>query len=358
MPSISIALATYNGERYLAEQLHSLAAQTLLPAELVICDEASTDGTIAVAEAFAATAPFPVHIHRNPERLGFRRNFMQAAGHCSSELIGFCDQDDVWHPGKLAVLAGFLADPGMMLAYHNARLVDAAGKPFGRIRERDDPTRISEALGVNPWSFPQGFTMVFRRELLLLSPLQALSADYTCAGEILAHDQWIYLLATIFGRVADVADLLADYRQHGANLYGIVHKPKTRRDRWNEKFEKFSDFRRYAHACDRIVLILTEAAALPLPGDLPARRTAAAARFTELAEFYRRRGIAYAAPSPALRLGGWLALARAGGYGKQRRWSFGDKEAIRDLVLGVALGKLRRRTGNDPVRDWSLQVNG
>ncbi len=357
MPSVSIALATYNGEKYIGEQLDSLAAQTLRPAELVVCDEASSDGTVAAVEAFATTAPFPVHITRNPERLGYRRNFMKAAGVCQGELIAFCDQDDIWHPEKLRVMAAFFADPGMMLASHNARLVDADGKPFGQIRDYEHATQVFEAMAFTPWAFPQGFTMVFRRELLVLSPLQHLSLDYTFVGEMLAHDQWIYLLATIFGRIANVADLLADYRQHGSNLYGIAHKPKTRRDRWNEKFEKFSNFRHYADACDRIVQILDAAAQLPLPDDFPHRRTAAAARFRELAELYRRRGIAYAAASPVERLRGWLALARAGGYGKHQAWSFGRKELVRDFVLGVCLGKLRRRTGNEPTRDWSLSVN-
>lgn len=357
MPSVSVALATYNGEKFIRKQLESLAAQTLLPTELVVCDEASSDGTVAAIEDFAAKSPFPVHIHRNPERLGYRRNFMKTAEMCQGELIAFCDQDDIWHPEKLQVMAAFFADPSMMLAFHNARLVDANGNPFGKIREQGYATQVFEPMAFTPWAFPQGFTMVFRRELLALSPLQHLSLDYTLAGEMLAHDQWIYLLATIFGRIADVAELLADYRQHGSNLYGIRHTTKTRRERLNEKFDKFSNFLHYAAACDRIVDILDAAAQLPLPSNFPERRTAAAARFRELARLYRHRGIAYAAASPIGRLRSWLALARAGGYGKHQAWSFGQNELVRDFVLGVCLGKLRRRTGADPVRDWSLTVN-
>ena len=87
---ISIALATYQGERYLAQQLDSLVAQRLQPAELVVGDDGSTDGTMHIVRAFAARAPFPVRIHVNQERLGYRRNFIEIAGRCRSPLTAFC----------------------------------------------------------------------------------------------------------------------------------------------------------------------------------------------------------------------------------------------------------------------------
>ncbi|MGI4744834.1 MAG: glycosyltransferase, partial [Janthinobacterium lividum] len=88
-PSISIAMATYNGARYLRQQLDSLARQTYLPAELVVTDDMSTDGTEAVVMEFAATAPFPVRFFRNEQRLGYRHNFTRAVSYCTSDLIAF-----------------------------------------------------------------------------------------------------------------------------------------------------------------------------------------------------------------------------------------------------------------------------
>ena len=87
MPSVSIALATHNGEKYLAAQLESLSRQTTLPAELVVTDDASVDRTRDVLGEFAATAPFPVRLHQNETRLGYRANFMRAAALCGSDLI-------------------------------------------------------------------------------------------------------------------------------------------------------------------------------------------------------------------------------------------------------------------------------
>ena len=65
--SVSVAMATYNGAAYLARQLDDLAAQSILPAELVICDDGSTDNTLAILERFAITAPFAVRAHRNSD---------------------------------------------------------------------------------------------------------------------------------------------------------------------------------------------------------------------------------------------------------------------------------------------------
>ena len=76
--SVSVAMATYNGAAYLARQLDDLAAQSILPAELVICDDGSTDNTLAILERFAITAPFAVRAHRNSERLATARTSSNA----------------------------------------------------------------------------------------------------------------------------------------------------------------------------------------------------------------------------------------------------------------------------------------
>ena len=92
-----------NGRKHIRRQLDSLAAQTLIPAELVVTDDGSDDDTISVVDAFAKNAPFAVKVFRNEVRLGYRKNFMRAASLCQSELIAFCDQDDYWYPNKIEV---------------------------------------------------------------------------------------------------------------------------------------------------------------------------------------------------------------------------------------------------------------
>ena len=118
MKKISIAMATYNGARFLRQQLDSFARQTLLPSELVVCDDGSTDSTMTIVDAFSRSAPFPIVIVNNTVRLGYTANFLQAAQMCQGELIAFSDQDDEWLPQKLAsiVRAGHESD-ALLLAH-------------------------------------------------------------------------------------------------------------------------------------------------------------------------------------------------------------------------------------------------
>ena len=84
---ISIAMATYNGGKYLREQLDSFLAQTRLPDELVITDDCSTDDTLAIIETFAATAPFEVRWERNEQNLGYTGNFNKALMKAAGDLV-------------------------------------------------------------------------------------------------------------------------------------------------------------------------------------------------------------------------------------------------------------------------------
>ncbi|MGA8529432.1 MAG: glycosyltransferase, partial [Acidobacteriaceae bacterium] len=125
---ISVAMATYNGEKYIREQLDSIARQSLLPYELVVTDDGSTDGTLEMVEDFARSAPFPVKIHRNDVRLGFADNFFKAASLCEGELIAFSDQDDVWLEDKLSVCSSHFVDPDVFLVAHSAWTLLASGE--------------------------------------------------------------------------------------------------------------------------------------------------------------------------------------------------------------------------------------
>ena len=93
---ISVALATYQGEQFLPEQLDSYLNQTRLPDELCVSDDGSGDGTIRIIEEFRRKAPFPVRLVAPAGRFGSNRNFEHAATNCTGDVILFSDQDDVW----------------------------------------------------------------------------------------------------------------------------------------------------------------------------------------------------------------------------------------------------------------------
>src|SRR2546423_9801109 len=119
---ISIAMATRNAGRHLTPLLDSLARQTRLPAELVVHDDGSEDGTVAMLETFAAHAPFPLRIERAARPVGHVGGFLRAAELCESDSVAFCDQDDVWIESKLEVCAGLMERSGATLALHTTRV--------------------------------------------------------------------------------------------------------------------------------------------------------------------------------------------------------------------------------------------
>jgi glycosyltransferase involved in cell wall biosynthesis len=226
--TISVALCTYNGTRFLEEQLASLAAQERLPDELVVCDDRSTDNTVDLLESFARTAPFPVRIHVNLENLGSTHNFDRAMRLCAGSLIAFCDQDDIWHPKRLSECARALRDDSRLgLVFSNGELIDDTGARLpGRlwdnftfdhaIRKR---IRRGDMLPLVRYRFVTGATMMFRSSL----------RDYLCpaAGEWL-HDGWIAALIACMAGVSFLEQPLIRYRIHAQQQVGTGTGPRKR----------------------------------------------------------------------------------------------------------------------------------
>src|SRR5271156_421330 len=129
---ISVALCTYNGERFLPQQLAGIQQQTRLPDELVVCDDRSTDRTLAMLGEFAAAVSFPVEIISNTETLGSTKNFEQAIRLCGGDLIALSDQDDLWYPNRLERSEQeFMAHPQAGLVFSDADVIDDQNRPLG-----------------------------------------------------------------------------------------------------------------------------------------------------------------------------------------------------------------------------------
>ena len=147
--TISIAMCTYNGDRFLREQSESILNQTRLPDHLIVCDDGSTDTTRSLLEQFARKSPFPVELRFNSRNLGVTRNFEQALMACRSDFIALCDQDDLWHPRKLERLTEVLeANPQAGFACSNAELIDRYPELCGMCRKSISPFCSSSHRGI------------------------------------------------------------------------------------------------------------------------------------------------------------------------------------------------------------------
>jgi glycosyltransferase involved in cell wall biosynthesis len=219
---ISIAMATFNGARFIAEQLDSLAAQTLLPDELVVTDDGSTDDTLVIVERFARTAPFAVQVHRNPARLRHSRNFEAAIARCVGDLIFYSDQDDVWFPDKLeTVAARFHSDPRIHVVLNGQIITDLDLNHKG-VTLLDN----MRAFGLDADRLQSGCCTAFRKtwgDILLPIPDKA---DEFFADGFLSTDGWINELAILLDVRAFIEQPLQYFRRHGANTTDhILHQP-------------------------------------------------------------------------------------------------------------------------------------
>lgn len=227
---ISVAMATYNGEKYIRQQLDTIASQTYLPCELVVCDDGSSDGTLDVVRDFSSTVSFPVRIFSNENNLGFANNFLKCASLCTGEWIAFCDQDDIWLPQKLETIKNVIgkSSEDLVLVYHAAELVNEGLESLGRKLPVIDRDQVTPVAGHSGFWFVGGCVMCFKSMLILdidssLRPRDNYQFNQGWrAGKYpwMPHDKWVCLLANISGEVAAVAQVLSLYRRHGFALTG------------------------------------------------------------------------------------------------------------------------------------------
>lgn len=221
-------MCTYNGQRFVAEQVRSILEQSKGVDEIVVSDDGSSDTTLdQVRQTFADfTGRTPELKILTGERLGITRNFARAVGTCTGNVIFLCDQDDVWLPNKVETIASiFENQPDALLVFSNARLVDAdlhnLGKSqFQMVRMTDGLRQSLE--GIDGFetllrrNVVTGATVAFRRELLNI-------ALPFVDGWL--HDEWLAILAAAEGGLRVIDTPLVLYRQHGSNQCGMRPEP-------------------------------------------------------------------------------------------------------------------------------------
>ena len=336
MTAVSVALATYNGERFLLEQLASLARQTRLPAEVVACDDGSTDGTVELLRRFGEEAPFPVRIHQNATRLGFADNFLKAASLCRSELIAFCDQDDVWLEHKLERCAAALGARRSGLVAHRAEVVDAALRPSGR--QLPPRRQLRDLRQLTPWPDWPGFAMVFSAELLSVAdPARRPRCPIVPDDEVMCHDTWAVFVANALGGVVALDEPLVLYRQHGENTAGAPPKQRlgptlaasmvvgSHRYRWLA--ERATEWASYFSRCS------------PVSSEDASALARASALYTRVAEVQTARAAIHDPDRlRRQRLRQLLQVAAGGGYFSRARSGLGGRSLVKDVL--VSLGPL------------------
>lgn len=291
-PKVAVLMATYNGAAHLAAQLQSLAAQDWPHWQLHASDDGSQDATGALLHEFQARmAPGQVRLRRGPAR-GFVANFLSlaCAEDIQADLYAFCDQDDLWLPGKLRRAVDRLSGlPGQQPLLYCARTlnVDAADRPLGLSPAWRRPAAFGNALTQN---VAAGNTIVFNAAARRL--VQRAGADV----QVPVHDWWLYLLVAGCGGCVTYDDApVLRYRQHGANLIGasagLGDRLARARGMWGGRHRAWH--RQHEAALERVADLLhadaaralalfRQARGLPLPRRLAAYRRSGIYRQTAL----------------------------------------------------------------------------
>lgn len=214
MATVSIAIATYNGSRFLAEQLRSILAQTRLPDEIVLSDDKSTDGTVENARGILDRSGIPFLLITNPDSRGSTKNFENAISHCSGDIIFLCDQDDSWYPSKLELQSAILeTDPALGYCFSNADLVDQSLNPI----HKDLWSSLKLHRWIRRYENDQCGTLVLRP--LLTGAASAFRRkpllDAMPFDEGWVHDRWASIFCSAHGIPGKaISQSLFAYRQH------------------------------------------------------------------------------------------------------------------------------------------------
>lgn len=223
MSVVTIVMTTYNGEKYVGEQIDSILSSTYKDIMLQVYDDVSTDSTMDILKKYADTYPDIIHVYQNKTNLGVTRNFLNAISRTTSDYIMLCDQDDVWMPNKipdtLSRVRHMEAQIGQNIpiaVFTDAVITD------GDMKILQDSFFRSGKLNPCKTDLPH---LLMENKLIgctvmINSPLRKIIQSYSLPRQARFHDWWIALIAVSFGRIGFIAEPTMYYRQHGKNVVG------------------------------------------------------------------------------------------------------------------------------------------
>ena len=201
---ISVCMATFNGEKYISEQIDSILSQLGVDDELIVSDDGSTDNTLQILRSYHDKR---LKLTQNVQRHGFVGNFENALRQSKGDVIFLSDQDDVWKGNKVEIIMSSLESYSLVI--HDAELINGQGKALGR--RYYSTMHCHTSFLANLWKTRWlGCCMAFRRDVL----------DYCLPfpPKIVAHDYWIGMMGMLKFRYCFIDDVLIGYRRHGGNV--------------------------------------------------------------------------------------------------------------------------------------------
>jgi glycosyltransferase involved in cell wall biosynthesis len=208
---VSIVLATYNGEKYLAQQLESLFNQTYSNIEIIAVDDCSSDNTVKILQEHAAKYT-NLKVYVNEVNLGFIKNFEKGCTLSNGDLIAFCDQDDYWEIDKIKRMASAIGEHAII--YCDSMVCDENLNTTG--------TKISDLVNFKSWNNClqlAGFCRIYAHAMLFKKSFFDKAYPFLA---VIPPDWWLPYLSTFHGGMKYLDEPLVLYRQHQENVSGVI----------------------------------------------------------------------------------------------------------------------------------------
>ncbi len=240
LPLVSVVICTYNGEKFLREQLDSILAQTYPLLEFIVSDDHSTDRTFSILEEYAAREP-RFRIFRNEKNLGFNKNFEKAIQLANANFIAICDQDDYWAPKKISEMMQAWR-PGSNFMFCLSGKIDERGI---ELRRPAAPVYYSDIDRLHTLVFNtpvNGHACIIKKQFAIFC--MPFPTD-------IYYDWWMSMIAASEGTIDCLPKTLCWQRMHGNNYSHQLHNIKDAEEKNKLKREEWSNFIRHFFASYR-----------------------------------------------------------------------------------------------------------
>lgn len=233
IPGVSIALCTYNGAKYLGQQLDSILDQTYQNITEIICvDDKSSDDTIDVLKQYQQK-DCRIKIFENTENIGYIKNFEKALSLCNEELIALSDQDDIWHPSKIECQVNAIGDN--LIVYSDSEYINEENLKLGRkLSDYRHLGVCTSCLNFALFNGISGHTMLIRKDLVSMA---------TPFPETMPHDHWMSFIAAKNKKITFTNNLFVQYRQHSQSIIGgFGSKKKIKNNPYTQLYARLTLF--------------------------------------------------------------------------------------------------------------------
>lgn len=268
--SIGVVIATYNGEKYVKEQIESVISQTIKPDKIVISDGGSSDNTVSICKATLANSGIDYNVIVSDIHLSVRNNFQKGLINCDSDIIFFADQDDVWDRSKLEITLRGFVNNNVCMVFTNASIVDENLEGTGESLWNSIGYKCNDGQYTYKKFSTEYLNILCKHNIvtgMCMAITRGLKEFVLPFSENSIHDVWIAFLAIFYGDVVAISDKCVQYRQHGNNVIGattsvsasLKHKSGyAQRVRLREKFILDVLNKVYTIQCENVSQLLEE----------------------------------------------------------------------------------------------------